>query len=540
MLAANAVAADSLIPARVEQAIRDRVAAGENPTVVVAVVDGSQSAIYEFGKLDSGAAPTPSTVYEIGSVTKTFTATLLANFVVKGQLRLDQPLSTLLPGFTIPSKDGKAITLANIAEQNSGLPRLPSNMKPADPTDPYADYDAAKLKQFLAAYTLPRDPGARYEYSNLAVGLLGYALGQHAGTGYPALLKSTIFDPLKMKDSSVGVSNPDPTGMAGGHDAMGKPVPGWHLDALAGAGAIRSTGADMLRYLQANMGLLPSPLLPAMQLAQTARTSAGSSTVQIGLIWMTQHDGRQPEIVWHNGMTGGYASFIGFTSDRKHGVVILTNAQVDVDDLGFASLRPDWQLEPSRKSVAMSPDQLKVYEGAYQLSPKMVLRLSLAGDQLMAQAAGQQGIPIYPSSRDEFFARIGGISMSFKRNADGSINRLVLHQHGDHPAPKITEAAAASIEGVKETTLDPAVLQQYVGRYNLVPDGTFVITVDQGQLMAKLASQPTFPIYASAKDHFFYRVVDAQIDFERDASGKVTALVLHQNGKTMRAPRAGG
>jgi serine-type D-Ala-D-Ala carboxypeptidase/endopeptidase len=347
LTAMNAIAAPSLIPPRVEQAILDRTSAGQNPTIVIAIVDGDRSAVYAFGKLDSGAAPTGSTVYEIGSITKTFTATLLADSVTKGQLRLDQPLSTLLPDFKIPSKDGKVITLANLAEQNSGLPREPANMVMTNLTDPFADYGSAKLKDFLATYTLPRLPGASYEYSNLAVGLLGYALARHADASYPALLKATIFGPLGMKNTSVAMGGGDPPGMAPGHDSDGKEVPTWHFNVLAPAGGVRSTGDDMLRYLKANMGLGYSPLLRAMQLAQTPRASTTSPSTKIGLIWMTEHsidshDG--PDVIWHGGATHGFQSFIGFTADHRHGVVVLTNANVGARDLGLATLLPDWPL----------------------------------------------------------------------------------------------------------------------------------------------------------------------------------------------------
>jgi CubicO group peptidase (beta-lactamase class C family) len=347
VIAMNAMAAPSLIPPHVEQAILDRTSAGQNPTIVIAIVDGDRSAVYAFGKLDSGAAPTGSTVYEIGSITKTFTATLLADFVTKGQLRLDEPVAKLLPDFKIPSKEGKVITLANLAEQNSGLPRWPTNIVMTNLTDPFADYDGAKLKEFLFTYTLPRSPGTRYEYSNLAVGLLGYALAQHANTSYPTLLKAAILQPLGMDNTSVALGGYDPPGMAQGHDSDGKKVPAWHFNIFAAAGGVRSTGNDMLRYLKANMGLENSPLLRAMQLAQAPRASTTLPSTQIGLIWMTEHsvdshDG--PDVIWHGGATHGFQSFIGFTADRQHGVVVLTNSNIDVRDLGFATLQPNWPL----------------------------------------------------------------------------------------------------------------------------------------------------------------------------------------------------
>jgi serine-type D-Ala-D-Ala carboxypeptidase/endopeptidase len=536
-LSCNAIAAQPSLPPRVMQAIEDRVAAGQNPTIVVAVVDGDQSHVYTFGKLDSGAAPTAKTVYEIGSITKTFTATLLAQGVNKGQLKLDQPLSSLLPGYTIPSRDGHVITLLNIAEQNSGLPRLPTNLHPADPNDPYVDYGPDKLKAFLATYTLPRDPGALYEYSNLAVGLLGYALGQHAGSDYATLLNNEILQPLGMQDTSVATGKNRPKEIAGGHGDDGKPVPGWNFSVFAAAGGVLSTGDDMLRYLQANMGKLPSPLWPAMQLAQKPRTATVKTSDQIGLIWMTQMTSKGPDIIWHNGMTGGYASFIGFTADRQHGVVVLTNANVGVDDLGFAVLDPDWHLHPAYKRITLSPEALDAYVGIYQLTPHMVLRIHRMDDHLVEQATGQPETPIYASAPNEFFMRVADVSISFQRDGSGKVTGLIVHQQGDHPAQRITEEAAAKVEGVTETNLPDAVLQDYVGHYALSPDAVFVVTVEHGQLMVKLATQPTFPVYARAKDHFFYRVVDAQLDFERDASGHVVALILHQNGKQRRAPR---
>jgi serine-type D-Ala-D-Ala carboxypeptidase/endopeptidase len=153
-------------------------------TLVFGVVDGDKSEVVAFGKLDDGKVPDGDTVYEIGSVTKTFTATLLAQAVLSGRVTLDTPVAQLLPDFKIPSRGDKEITLGELATQHSGLPGMPSNFLPTDQANPYADYDSAKLKAFLAGYELRRDPGAAYEYSNLGFGLLGYALAQLNQTTY--------------------------------------------------------------------------------------------------------------------------------------------------------------------------------------------------------------------------------------------------------------------------------------------------------------------------------------------------------------------
>src|SRR5580700_2239421 len=230
----------AILPELVEKAAHERIAAGTYQTLVFGVVDGDKSEVAAFGKLDNGKAPDGDTVYEIGSVTKTFTATLLAQVVLSGRVTLDTTVAQLLPDFKIPSRGGKEITLGELGTQHSGLPPMPTNVMPSDPANPYADYDAEKLKAFLAGYELPRDPGAFYEYSNLGLGLLGYALAQLDHTTYRAVVSQAIIAPLGMTMSGQGFTADMRAHLAPGHDATGKTVENWDLDALAGAGAIRS------------------------------------------------------------------------------------------------------------------------------------------------------------------------------------------------------------------------------------------------------------------------------------------------------------
>lgn len=425
---ASATNSAPILPPRVQQAIEARIANGEYPAVVVAVVDGATSHMYAYGKLANSTAPDASTLFQIGSVTKTFTATLLAEAIDAGDLRATTPIAGLLPGFTIPSRSGKRITLDELAAQFSGLPRVPGNFAPANPTDPYADYDAAKLKAFLADYTLPRDPGSQYEYSNLGFGLLGYALAQHAHMSYAELVQTRILKPLGMTQSGATFAIPLNARWAPGHDGDGKPAQPWHLGALAGAGAINSTGEDMLRYLEANMGRGHGALQRAMHLAHQPHRPVGPGE-RIGMAWMTRHD-KDGDVIWHNGMTGGYASFMGFTADGTRGVVILTNIARSVDELGFASLLADAPLTPASKAIAMTPAQLDAYVGQYQLAPGFILSVFRNGDQLLAQATGQGAFPIYPSATDAFFAKITDIRIAFSRGKDGTVASLVLHQAG--------------------------------------------------------------------------------------------------------------
>jgi D-alanyl-D-alanine-carboxypeptidase/D-alanyl-D-alanine-endopeptidase len=519
-----------LLSERVEKAVQERIAVGTYQTLVFGVVDGDKSEVVAFGKLDDGKAPDGDTVYEIGSITKTFTATLLAQAALSGRVTLDTPVAQLLPDFKIPSRGGREITLGELGTQHSGLPPMPSNFLPRDPANPYADYDAAKLKAFLAGYQLQRDPGATYEYSNLGFGLLGYALAQWEHKTYGAVTDEEILNPLGMTMSGTAFTDAMRAHLAPGHDDTGKAAKSWDIDVLAGAGAVRSTANDMLRYLKVNMGIDQSPLAAAMKLAQQPRSEM-AKTLRIGLGWMTTDKG----IVWHNGMTGGYRSFLGFTAEGRRGVVILANTAVDADDLGFATLDADAPLAPAYKAIVLPSASLDDYVGTYKLADKFLLKVFRINDGLFAQATGQGAIPIFPFAPNEFFAKVAGISMSFTRDPNGAASGLVLHQNGDRAAPKLSASELAP--ELQEIKLDAATLGGYVGKYQFDFGGVLDVALKSDHLEAQLTAQPAFPIFASAKDKFFYKIVDAQLDFERDAGGKVVAVVLHQNGRDMRAPR---
>ena len=490
------------------------------------------SEVAAFGTLDDGKAPDGDTVYEIGSITKTFTATLLAEAVLAGRVTLETPVAQLLPDFKIPSRSGMQITLGLLGSQHSGLPREPSNLLPKDFGNPYADYDVTKLKAFLAGYQLPRDPGAAYEYSNLGFGLLATALAQSEHTAWSALAEMQILKPLGMTMSGTAFSDAMRAQRAPGHDNMGNAAKNWDFDAFAGTGAMRSTANDMLRYLKANMGIDPSPLTTAMKLAQTPLSEA-FRTNHIGLAWMTSRTG----IMWHNGETGGYRSFIGFTADRRHGVVILSNTDMDLDDLGFATLNPRVPLSPAYTAIVLPRASLDEYVGTYRLPSKTLLKVFRITDGLFVQT-GQGTVPIYPSAPNEFFARAVRASASFTRDANGAVNGLVLHQNGEHAAPKLN-ASELSPEP-QEIAFDAAASGDYVGKYQFDFGAVLDVAAKSDHLEAQLTGQAGLAIFARAKDKFFYKAVDAQLDFERDGGDKVIAAVLHQNGRDLRATRITG
>ncbi len=303
--------------------------------VVVGTIDAKGREIVGYGRvaLDRDERPGADTVFEIGSITKVFTALLLADMAERGEVKLDDPVSKYLPETVkAPSRGGREITLLDLAMHISGLPRVPNNFRPADWGNPYADYTPEKLYEFLSSYALTRDIGESYSYSNVGAGLLGHALARRAGMSYGDLVHKRILGPLKMTSTSVTLSPDQKRRLAAGHSASLQPVKNWDLDALAGAGALRSTADDMLKFLAANMELVPSPLKAAMRRMRSIRRETGVANLDIAIGWhiLKQHD----ELVWHNGGTGGYRAFAGFNPQTGKGAVVLSNSALDNDDLG--------------------------------------------------------------------------------------------------------------------------------------------------------------------------------------------------------------
>ena len=288
----------------------------------------------------SYGATKPDAIFEIGSISKTFTGLILAQMVEQKKVRLDEPVRALLPPGTVAAPaSGAEITLLDLSTQRSGLPRLPENFKPADPDNPYADYDEKALYAFVAAHGLALPPKQVFGYSNLGVGLLGQALADRAGTTYEALLHKEVTGPLGMRETVITLPAPLRARFAPGHDGEHKPARAWDLGALAGAGAIRSSAADMLRYLEAQ--LHPDHLPPTARATAEGKTLAAAIAashvpqadvgdgMHIALNWFRVD---ATGSIWHNGATGGHSAFALFNPEKDFAVIVLSNTSVGEDN----------------------------------------------------------------------------------------------------------------------------------------------------------------------------------------------------------------
>ncbi|MFD7704521.1 serine hydrolase domain-containing protein [Streptomyces caelestis] len=336
LLPGKAMAAEGGLAARVRPYL-DRALAAGAPSTVFGVLRGDRR--YVAGAAQDGPAPDGRTVFQLGSIGKTLTATALARAVGAGAVRLDTPLS-LPSGFTVPRGKTRRITLRDLATHSSGLPTLPANLlAEADPYNPYAHYTLEDLAVGLRQTPLDNEPGSAYAYSNLGFGLLGQAL---AFDGVDAMLRRRVTAPLGLRDTTTTLRPDMASRKAVGHMA-GEAVPDWRDRVLSGAGtSMYSTVDDMLRYLDAQLRPERSPLRDAIELTQRHHFTDPVTGLRLGLGWHfgTLSDDRT--MTWHNGGTYGFSTCAAFDRENGTAVTMMVNTYSDTarpfDALVFALL----------------------------------------------------------------------------------------------------------------------------------------------------------------------------------------------------------
>jgi CubicO group peptidase (beta-lactamase class C family) len=298
--------------------------------IAVGVWDGVDTFTGHAGRLPHGA----SSLFEIGSITKVFTATLLADMARAGLVALDDPVAEHLPAHVRMPVRGRPITLEDLASHRSGLPRLPRGLLrqalTRDRGDPYARVDAAWLEAAVPRTPPRREPGRRVAYSNYGVGLLGHALTRRAGMSYDALVRERIAAPLGLRHTGTAV---DGGRLAQGHSRLGRPKPHWHFDALAGAGALRSTAADLIAFLRLHAGEPAGPLAEAARETHLARGPFGLGWVLLPASRKLPYD-----LLFHDGGTGGFRSAAAVSPERRIAVVVLSSQVRGLTRIGLRLL----------------------------------------------------------------------------------------------------------------------------------------------------------------------------------------------------------
>jgi serine-type D-Ala-D-Ala carboxypeptidase/endopeptidase len=391
--------------------------------LVVGLYDAGKTEIYGFGTGPNHAAPDGTTLFEVGPITKIYTALILADAVQRRELELDTPLAELLPpGVTVPIRDKVAITLKHLALHSAGLPHLPPSLVShnADP-DPYAGYGEDALYHDLIQTELDNTPGTEVRYSNYGAGLLGFALGKKLGGGYAKVLTERVLGPLELKDTFVVL----PAALArrraaGTTDDLAKAVP-WTFDALAGAAALVSTARDQLRLLELEIDAADGGALPlrrAMKLTQEPQLDRTGDNEGLG--WMIDSAGRY----WHNGGTGGYHAFVGFDPKTKRGVVLLASTATSlVDRLSDAMYKILDNAPPPPPKFPTAAD-LAPFAGHYEVAGTK-LEVVADGKRLYLEGPGEPRRRMSPISDHEFWLEVLGSLAAFEKDGD-KVARVVF------------------------------------------------------------------------------------------------------------------
>jgi CubicO group peptidase (beta-lactamase class C family) len=306
-----------------------------NVGVSIAVYSEGADHYYNYGEIKQGnnQLPNRNTLYDIGSITKTFTSTLLAMAVNSGKISLKTSITQLLPDSVAANPALKGITLVQLSNHTSGLPRLAGNMEQTvtDPNQPYGNYDAAHLFTYLKGFKPTRQPGTQYEYSNLGAALLGVLLERVYHQPYAQLVNIYIIKPTGMNSTGMTISTADAGRIAQGYNEELKPVAPWYFKAFQAAGGLKSSAADMLRYAKLQLQTGNTPLNKAVKFTHQTTYQDGQQIVGLGWHYL----GKTSKVVQHSGGTGGYRTLIGADLEKDFAVVVLTNNATSGDALGI-------------------------------------------------------------------------------------------------------------------------------------------------------------------------------------------------------------
>jgi D-alanyl-D-alanine-carboxypeptidase/D-alanyl-D-alanine-endopeptidase len=538
------------LPEDVRMSVEKRIDLGQNPSIVVGLIKDGRIAYYAFGKTaKSGSKADEHSIYEIGSISKTFTGILLADQIIKGKMKADNPVQLYLPSSVVmPRYEGVNITLGQLSDHTSSLTRLPTNFTPANALDPYADYSVAMMYDYLSTHTLRRPVGSEYEYSNIAVGLLGHVLGLHTGMSYEELMRVVITNPLGMNATVIKADDNMKKHLAIGH-ANGVEVPNWDLGAIPGAGGIRSSLRDMMVYVKANMAYDESALSKAMQLSHQSRHTKVGGGTGVGLGWHITPGGTG-NLIWHNGGTGGYRTFAGFDKGANLGVVVMTNSDQSVDDIGMHLLDASLPLEPVSPSIALRLREVIDTDGPGGLYEKFKT-IKSNGEFLINEndinALGYYYLSLrkIKEARELFYINMKEYPESFNvydsyaesLMEDGQLDSAKYYYHKSLEINPGNENGIDMLARMGETVkqdaviIDAEILDTYTGTYELAPGFNIVITRDGHQLFGQATGQAQFELFPKTTTEFYLKVTPATAVFSKNADGSMV-MTWMQGGQT--------
>jgi len=526
-LAARAQDAPTVDVERMQQVIQERAADGRFMGAVLVARDDQVLLSRAWGSADLewDVPNTPDAKFRLGSVTKQFTAAAILLLEEDGRLRIEDPVSMYLPDAL---EAWANVTLFHLLTHSSGIPNFTS----------FPEYETWKLSPSPAETTVSRfrdkplefAPGERMSYSNSGYVLLGLLVEKVGRRSYADFLQQRLFGPLEMRDTGYDSGAEILKHRAHGYSPTDHgPVNASYIDMTipGGAGGLYSTTGDLLRWTR---GLFGGRVLSAASLQKMTTPYKNDYALGLAVSEVNGH-----KVIRHGGGIDGFNTFLAWYPESKVTVAVLANINGPAADglaaaLGALAHGDPVTLPGERSAMEVPEARLQELAGSYELAPTANLILEVVDGRLMSRVAGEPSIELFAESEDHYFARAVDAQLDVERDADGAVAAIVLHQGGrDLRAPRVVTPVAVE--------LGPDVLAAYAGTYALAPGFDLEIRVEDGRLWSQATGQPSAELHAEAVDRFFLKVANARIDFERGPDGAVVALVLHQGGRDMRAPR---
>lgn len=435
----------------------------EQRGLVVALYDHGEvwSRGYGTRSLDAEITPDLDTVFEIASITKTYTALLLADMVARGEVRLDTRLSDILPEGWAMHPSASEVTIEQVITHRSGLPTAWPGFTPINLEDPFDNLTEEVLREGLASAAVMSPPGSQHAYNNYAVSVLGLALADHLHMPFEEALQTRVLVPLGLHETWMDVPASESFRFADAVNLSGMRAPHWHLRAESAAGGLRASARDLLRYASAYLhpDAQPSPTLEeALTSAVTPRAETDAPGQRIGLAWFITQDGRTTT---HSGRTA-HDSQLFIDREGELIVVVLATNNTTRTGLLARNLLALMRGEPAEPEPEAPPPPITLTEaeraalvGAYQFEPGIVVRIRDVDGLLTVQATGQIAAPLRPVSATRLMIP-SILAIDFTLTGDAHAASFTLTQGSHSASASRCREETDSIEGVLLPACDEA------------------------------------------------------------------------------------
>ncbi|HSG39996.1 MAG TPA: serine hydrolase [Thermoanaerobaculia bacterium] len=510
----------------------------EEPGAAVLVIDDGQVVLrkgYGLASMELGVPVSPDMVFEIGSVTKQFTAAAILMLQEQGKLRVEDEVTKYLPDFPT---HGQKITIEHLLTHTSGIPSYTGMQEWRSRVR--EDMPVETLVGVFKGKPLDFNPGEEWRYNNSAYVLLGAVIEKASGKSYEQFVEEEIFQKAGMKSSRYGHQEELVPLRASGYSKDGegfRPATYLSLTQPYAAGSLLSTVDDLAAWDRAMSGDALISKASRERMETPVKINSGVSTGYGYGVGVSEYAGRR--IVQHSGGIFGFSSQFLRVPEKRLVVAILSNTDGPSTSLTDLSLKIAakalGQALEDRKGIALDPKTLDEYVGVYRFDAETTRAITREGSKLYSQRSGGPKIEIVPTARDDFFFTEGSSRMSFRRDGQGKVTGAVFTPQAGMVAEgrKTDEPLPQERQAVK---VDPAIYDDYVGTYEL--PGIAIVVVREGErIFATPVGQPKTEIFPESETKFFLKVVDAQVEFVRGADGKVTGLVLEQGGRRMEGKR---